>query len=226
MLALEARRMGYRVHVFSPDVASPTGQVADVETTAEYGDLAAVRQFAQQVDVITYEFENVPLDTAVAAHQITPVRPGPQALAVAQNRQREKQFMRDNNLPVAPFVPVQSLADLEAGLAQIGVPAVLKTAESGYDGKGQVKINQLQEAAAAWQTIGQKPAVLEGWVNFVQEVSVVGARDVYGDFAAYGLIQNDHANHILDISRSPRRSTRPWPTVPSPWLTLSCNNWT
>lgn len=203
MLALEARRMGVRVHVFSPGKNTPTGQVADVETTAVYDDLDAVRQFASSVDVVTYEFENVPLATAVAAQEIVPVRPGPQALAVAQNRLREKQFMRENGLPVAPHTAVESLADLKAGLAELSLPAVLKTAESGYDGKGQVKIEQAEEAEEAWQAIGQNPAVLEAWIPFEREVSVVGARDVHGKFAHYGLIENEHVNHILDVSLSP-----------------------
>ncbi len=205
MLALAARRMGYRVHAFSPDQDSPAGQVADVETTADYLDLTAVADFAHQVDVITYEFENVPLPTAVAAHAITPVRPGPQALKIAQHRQREKQFLHDHCLPIAPFVVVQNLADLHAGLAQLGVPAVLKTAESGYDGKGQVKIEQVAQASAAWQAIGAQPAILEGWVTVTREVSVVAARDLYGNFAHYGLIENAHVNHILDVSLSPAR---------------------
>ena len=203
MLALEARRMGYGVHVFSPGRGTPTGQVADVETTAVYENLDAVRDFARSVDVITYEFENVPLATAVAAQEIVPVHPGPQALAVAQHRLREKQFMSEHGLPVTPYTAVDSLADLEAGLAHIGLPAVLKTAESGYDGKGQVKIEQASDAEAAWQAIGQQPAVLEAWVTFEREVSLVAARDVYGQFAHYGLIENEHVNHILDVSLSP-----------------------
>lgn len=205
MLALEARQMGYRVHVFSPGQDTPTGQVADVETTAVYTDLDAVRAFARQVDVVTYEFENVPLATAVAAQEIVPVHPAPQALAVAQNRLREKQFMTQHGLPVAPYAPVHSLADLEQAMTKVSLPAVLKTAESGYDGKGQVKIEQASEAEAAWERIGRKPAVLEAWVNFEREVSVVAARDQQGHFAHYGLIENEHANHILDVSLSPAR---------------------
>lgn len=203
MFTTAAKQMGYRVVVFSPSKYTPTGQLADKEITADYLDLDAVRAFAQEVDVITYEFENVPLATALAAAEIVPVHPNPNALATAQNRIREKLFMRENGLPVAPFVPIQSLSDFEEALTKIGLPAVLKTAESGYDGKGQVKIEATNQAAEAWEVIGQKAAVLEGWVTFEKEISVVGARDIYGNFAHYGAIENDHRNHILDVSMSP-----------------------
>lgn len=203
MFTQEAKRMGYRVHVYSPGKDTPTGQITDKEITAAYDDFDAIRAFARDVDVITYEFENVPLATALAAAEIVPVHPNPNALATAQNRIREKLFMRKHGLPVAPFVPVQSFEDLQNGLTEIGVPAILKTAESGYDGKGQVRIEQVSEATAAWDEIGQKPAVLEQVIHFEREVSVVGGRDINGTFAAYGLIENEHVNHILDLSISP-----------------------
>jgi 5-(carboxyamino)imidazole ribonucleotide synthase len=203
MLAVAARQMGYRVHVLSPGRDTPTGQVADVEVVAAYEDLEAVRQFAQAVDVVTYEFENVPADTAVTCTQYAPLRPGAHVLRVAQNRLREKQFMQDNDLPVTAFAEVNSLADLEAGLAAVGCPSVLKTAVSGYDGKGQVKINQPDEAAEAWAMMGERTAVLEAWVAFEREVSVVAARGLDGAFAHYGLIANEHRNHILDVSVAP-----------------------
>ena len=205
MAAIEARRMGYTVHVFSPEPHSPTGQVADHETVADYLDLEAVRAFAQQVDVVTYEFENVPLATATACAEHVPVYPSPHVLATAQNRLREKAFMAENGLPVPPFAPVYRLADLQAGLVALGTPAVLKTAESGYDGKGQVKIHHADEATAAWAAIGQQPAILEAFVPFVQELSVVAARGQQGDFAHYGTIENEHQNHILYRSISPAR---------------------
>ena len=203
MLALAARPFGYRIHVFSPEANSPTGQVADREFVAAYDDLDAVRDFAHSVDVVTYEFENVPLATAEACAAIVPLRPGAQALRVAQNRLREKTFFADNGLPTVPFAAVHSLADLQTGLAEIGCPAVLKTAVSGYDGKGQVKINHPDEAAAAWQEVGEADCILEGWVAFEREVSMVAARDVNGRIAHYNLIENDHANHILDVSVAP-----------------------
>lgn len=205
MLAVAARRMGFGVWVFSPGRGTPAGQVADLEITAEYGDLAAVRRLAEGVDVVTYEFENVPAETARVCAEVALLRPGAQVLHVAQNRLREKGFMRDNGLPTTPFVGVRSLAELEAGLAVVGCPAVLKTAESGYDGKGQVKITRPGEAPSAWQAMGGRAAILEGWVTFEREVSVVGARGVAGQFVHYGLMANDHRDHILDVSVAPFR---------------------
>jgi len=203
MLALAARRMGYRVHVFSPERHSPTGQVADLEIAAPYGDLTAVRQFAAQVDVITLEFENVPAETAVAAAEMTPLRPGPGILHIAQNRRREKRFLAQVGLPVTPFAPVNNRRDLATALDKIGCPAILKTAASGYDGKGQVRLDKPEQAAAAWEAINREEAVLEQFLAFEREVSVVVARGLDGRTAHYGVIENDHQNHILDISRAP-----------------------
>lgn len=208
MLILAARPLAYRTCVFSPEQNSPAGQLADVEICADYNDLDAVRRFAQSVDVITYEFENVPSATAVACDQFAPLRPGGQLLHVAQNRLREKQCFLNLGLPTAPFRPVHSLADLEAGLAELGCPAVLKTAVLGYDGKGQQKISQPQEAAAAWQAVGQADCILESWVPFERELSMIAARGIDGRFAHYGLIENSHQHHILDISK--------WPTAVAP----------
>lgn len=202
MLALVARRMGYGVHVYSPEAHSPTGQVADVEMVAAYDDLAALQKFAEGVDVVTYEFENVPAITAVTLAERVPLRPGPHVLTVCQNRLQEKNFLAAHGLPVAPFVPVHSLMELEVGLAQIGCPAVLKTAVSGYDGKGQVKITAPEQAAEAWQMIGQT-AVLEAFVPFQRELSVVAVRGLDHTFAYYGPIENSHTNHILDIAKAP-----------------------
>jgi 5-(carboxyamino)imidazole ribonucleotide synthase len=205
MLALAARQMGYRVHVLSPDSDSPTGQIADREFVATYEDLDAVRQFAQGVDVVTYEFENVPGATAVTCAQFAPLHPGPQALHIAQNRLREKEFMVRHGLPVTPFAEVGSLAGLLVGLEKIGAPAILKTATSGYDGKGQEKIVNRQSSIVNrhWEAIGQQPAILEAFVEFEREVSVVAARGADGSFAHFGVIENDHANHILDVSTTP-----------------------
>jgi 5-(carboxyamino)imidazole ribonucleotide synthase len=203
MLALEARRLGYRVQVFSPERDSPTGQVADREHVADYADLNAVRAFARAVDVVTLEFENVPAETAQAAAEGAPLRPGPNVLYVAQNRQREKDFLRAAGIPVPRYRPVTALADLAPGLDHVGVPAVLKTASSGYDGKGQVKIERREDAGAAWAAIGGHPAVLEAWVPFERELSVVAARGLDGAFAHYGVIENTHQNHILDVSAAP-----------------------
>lgn len=203
MLAQVARQHDIQTVVYSPGTNTPAGQVADAEISAAYDDLEAIRAFAKQVDVITYEFENVPLMSAMTADEITPVHPNPRILAIARNRVREKSYMQDIGIPVAPFQPVSSLQDLEVGLANLGVPAVLKTAEEGYDGKGQIKITDPAEAEQAWQMLGQKPSVLEGWIEFEREISVLGARDQQGGFTSYGPIENDHANHILDVSLIP-----------------------
>lgn len=202
MLALEARQMGYRVHVLSPDSDSPTGQVADKEVTAVYTNLPVVEAFAREVDVVTYEFENVPAETAEACAKHAPLHPGAQVLYVAQNRLREKQFFVENGLPTVPFRAVDSLESLMAALDEIGTPAVLKTASSGYDGKGQEKIvnSQLSIVNCQWEAVGEQPCILEGFVAFEREVSVVAARGVDGAFAHFGLLENDHANHILDVS--------------------------
>ncbi len=213
MLAIAARQMGYRIHVLSPDSNSPTGQIADKEVTAAYDDLDAIRTFARGVDVVTYEFENVPAATASACQEFAPLRPGAHILHVAQNRLREKTFFADNNLPVAPFVAVDSLEDLVDALEKIGLPAVLKTATSGYDGKGQTtiqptnlqtnKLTNQQLAQSAWDAINHQPAILETFVTFERELSMVAARGLDGSFIHYGLIENDHANHILDVSIAP-----------------------
>jgi 5-(carboxyamino)imidazole ribonucleotide synthase len=204
MLALAARTMGYRVAVLSPEAEpTPTGMIADSVCTAPYDDLDSVRRFAQGVDVVTYEFENVPAATAAACAEWALLHPGAQGLHVAQNRVREKAFFTAQGLPTVPYAAVESLADLVAALASVGTPAILKTATSGYDGKGQVTIGATGEAAAAWQAIGQRAAVLEGFVTFERELSVVAARGQDGCFAHYGVIDNEHANHILDLSVAP-----------------------
>ena len=203
MLALAARRMDYRVHVFSPQRDSPTGQVADREFAAAYDDLDAVRRFAESVDVVTYEFENVPSQTAETCAAVVPVHPNERALHIAQNRLREKEFFVQNDLPVTPFAVVDSLEALAAGLAQTGYPAVIKTAESGYDGKGQFKITLEEEIETAWEAAGCREAILEGFVPYDRELSVIAARSVDGQFAHFGVIENHHRRHILDISIAP-----------------------
>ncbi len=203
MFAIAARRMGYRVHTFSPDSDTPTGQVADVETTASYDDLDAVREFARHVQVVTFEFENVAAEAAQAAATFAPVRPGGFVLHTTQHRLREKTFLRAQGLPVTPFVACQTLAQVEQGLRELGCPAVLKTAGFGYDGKGQHKITSLEQAAEAWQALGGQEAVLEAFVDFACEASVVAVRGSDGEFAHYGLVENTHARHILDVSVAP-----------------------
>jgi 5-(carboxyamino)imidazole ribonucleotide synthase len=203
MFALAAKRMGYRVHVFSPERDTPTGQAADVEITAPYEDLEAVRAFARDVSVVTFEFENVPALTAAAAGEFAPVRPAGSVLHTTQNRLREKTFLSRAGLPVTPFQPIHSLADLQLGLTRLGCPAVLKTAAFGYDGKGQVQIPAPSSAEAAWDALGRQESILEAWVDFELEASVVAARGLAGGFAHYGVIANTHRQHILDVSVAP-----------------------
>ena len=208
MLALAAKAMGYRIHTFSPERDSPTGQVADREVAAAYDDVDAVRDFVRHVDVVTFEFENVPAHVAeIATAEGVPVRPGGHVLHTAQNRLREKRFFAEAGLPVTPFAAVHTRADLTAAVAQLGAPAVLKTAAFGYDGKGQVKLERgdAAELDAAWTAVGAQPAILEAFVPFIHEVSVVAARGVDGSFANYGVMENIHVDHILDLSIVPAR---------------------
>ena len=205
MLALEARRMGYRVHTLSPGVDTPTGQVADLEVSAEYDDLEAIRAFARGVDVVTFEFENVLNDAADAAAEIVPVRPSGSALHITQQRAREKAFLADRGYPVAPFAKAQSLDELAVGLGAVGLPAIVKTSVFGYDGKGQHRINSIEEGERVWGLIGHQEAIIERLVEFTMEISVVAARGLDGEFAHYGAIENVHHNHILDLSVCPAR---------------------
>lgn len=203
MFAIEARKMGYRVHTFSPDTDTPTGQVADFETSADYNDLELVEKFARSVDVVTFEFENVPSKTVEIAAQFAPVHPKGEILHTTQNRLREKTFLSKNGFPVAPFRHIKTLDDLYHAVQEIGVPSVLKTAGFGYDGKGQQKIKAVGEVENAFEKLNGSDAVLECFIEFEKEVSVVCARDQKGNFAHYGVIENAHENHILDISFAP-----------------------
>ncbi len=205
MFAIEARKMGYRVHTFSPDTDTPTGQVADFETSADYNDLAAVEKFARTVDVVTFEFENVPSRTVEVAAGFAEVHPRGEILHTTQNRLREKTFLSANGFPVAPFRHIKTPDDLYHAVTELGTPAVLKTAGFGYDGKGQQKIKAIGEIDNAFENLKGSDAVLEAFIEFEKEVSVVCARDQRGDFAHYGVIENSHANHILDVSFAPAR---------------------
>ena len=203
MFAIAARRMGYRVHTFSPETDTPTGQVADVEVQAAYEDLDAVRDFTQHVDVVTFEFENIPVATVDAVAERVPVRPSGAVLHTTQHRLREKSFLARGGFPVTPFRSVRGPDDLRAAMADIGYPAVLKTAGFGYDGKGQATVTTLDEAEAALRGLGDQEAILEAFVDFEREVSVVAARGLDGSFTHYGVIENAHRHHILDVSVAP-----------------------
>jgi 5-(carboxyamino)imidazole ribonucleotide synthase len=203
MFAIAARRMGYRVHTYSPDSDTPTGQVADLEVTAPYSDLDRVRQFARKVEVVTFEFENVPGETAAAAAEFTHVRPAGEILHTTQNRIREKSYLRDAGIPVTPFSSVETLEQLHAAIEHHGCPCYLKTAGFGYDGKGQMRIPSLEHADAAWDALSRVPAVIEKCIDFECELSVVAARGLCGEFAHYGVVRNDHQHQILDVSVAP-----------------------
>jgi 5-(carboxyamino)imidazole ribonucleotide synthase len=205
MFAIAARRMGYRVHTLSPDQDTPTGQVADVEVMASYDDLDAVSEFARRVSAVTFEFENVPAPTAEAAARCAPVRPSGSVLHTTQQRIREKSFLKNAGLPTTPYREVRTLEDLDRAISELGCPAVLKTAAFGYDGKGQFRIDAPDRTAEAWDAIGRQEAVLEAFIDFACEISVVAARGEDGEFVHYGAIENQHSRHILDVSVAPAR---------------------
>jgi 5-(carboxyamino)imidazole ribonucleotide synthase len=203
MLAIAARRMGYRIRTFSPEKDTPTGQVADSEIVARYDDEAAVRAFAQTVDVLTFEFENIPSQTVAWAAEHCPVRPSGDVLHICQHRLREKQFLAKAGLPLPRFAPVHSEAQLRVAVSDLGFPCVLKTAAFGYDGKGQQKLTAESDLAAAWAQFAGQPAVLEQWAPFVKEISVLVARGADGATAVYPVCENQHAQHILDVTIVP-----------------------
>lgn len=205
MFAIAARQMGYRVHTFSSETDTPTGQVADVEIAASYDDLDAVRRFAQAVQVVTFEFENVPAACVDAAAAFVPVRPGGAALHITQNRLREKTFLASNGFPTTKFTAVHGVDDLNAAVEKVGFPAIMKTASSGYDGKGQAKVANLEDAVQAFHGCGGQEMIVEGFVDFELEFSMVMARGVDGQFVHWGAIQNRHKHHILDVSFAPAR---------------------
>lgn len=200
MFAIEARRLGFGVHVYSPDSATPAGAVADREWVAEYDDDEALKKFAQSVDVVTLEFENVPTSTLDRLLEFVPVRPGPQVLEAAQNRLKEKTAMRRFGLPTAPFAEVSSQAELQTKLQEFGGRGILKTASWGYDGKGQASVSIGDDLAAIWKNYQGTETILEGFVDFQRELSVIGVRDSNGAFVSYEPVLNVHANHILDVS--------------------------
>jgi 5-(carboxyamino)imidazole ribonucleotide synthase len=203
MLAMAAARLGFRCHIYSPEADSCAFDVADAVTIAAYEDEAALARFAEAVDVVTYEFENVPAQTAavLAAHR--QVRPDPQVLAKTQDRLIEKQAVAALGIATAPFRAVDSAADAQAAVAALGRPAVLKTRRLGYDGKGQRMIGPNDDAAAAFVALGGVPCILEGFVRFAREVSVVAARGADGSVVCFDLTENEHRDHILRRSIVP-----------------------
>ncbi len=205
MLSVAASRLGFKTHIFEPGANPPAGQVAQSVTTAPYEDEAALRAFAASVDVITYEFENIPTSALDILEALRPIPPGRAALATSQDRLAEKAFLRDLGLMTAPFADVASEADLNSALETIGAPAILKTRRFGYDGKGQARIMALEDAASAYADMAGAPSILEGFVNFSNEVSVIGARALNGSVACFDPGENVHLGGILHTTTVPAR---------------------
>lgn len=203
MLALAAARLGFRCHIFAPDRDSPAFDVVRESTRADYDDEQALARFAENVDVVTYEFENIPAETAAFLAPLVPVLPDPRVLATTQDRVAEKHFILGLGIGTAPYAAVATAADLSAALDRIGRPAVLKTRRFGYDGKGQAAITKELAAEAAWLEVGAQPSILEAFVPFAREVSVVAARAADGTVECFDLTENEHRDHILKVSRVP-----------------------
>ncbi|MCE8007737.1 5-(carboxyamino)imidazole ribonucleotide synthase [Aestuariivita sp.] len=205
MLSVAASRMGMKTHIFEPGTQPPAGQVADRVTTAPYDDHAALIAFAEAVDVISYEFENIPTQALDVLEAHRPIRPGREALRISQDRLIEKEFLQSLGLTTAPFADIADLAGLEAALARVGTPAILKTRRFGYDGKGQVRIDDPSQAADALSAMAGAPAILEGFVDFSHEVSVIAARGLDGSVASFDPGENVHRDGILRTTTVPAR---------------------
>ena len=206
MTAREARRTGYRTVIYTDEPSgSPAGQLADREINASYFDEEARDLFVKEVDVVTMEFENIPSPFLRAIEPLVPVFPGRQALEICQNREREKTFLKKSGIPHAAFRVVKNADDLREAVAALGTPCVLKTADFGYDGKGQQKLTGGEDFEAVWRALGAPRGVVEQWVDFVMEISVVCARSRDGAFAPFPACENIHRHHILDITIAPAR---------------------
>ncbi len=205
MSAMAAAHMGYKVHIFTPETDSPASQVAYRTTVAEYTDTQALKAFARAVDVITFEFENIPHESLELLASSVAVHPSPQVLRICRNRLREKNFVKSLGIGTAPFRAVTDESSLEEAVKSLGIPSILKTTELGYDGKGQAKILGAKQALAAWQSLGRTEAVLEGFVDFHMEISVIVARSSNNETKAYVPVENEHKNHILHRTHVPAR---------------------
>ena len=205
MLSVAAARLGFRTHIFEPGANPPAGDVAHTLTTAGYDDVDALTAFAKSVDIVTFEFENIPTDALDVIENITPIRPNREALRTSQDRLVEKQFLEGLGLTVAPFADIANAADLEAAMTTIGAPSILKTRRFGYDGKGQSRLRSADDAAGALADMAGNPAVLEGFVNFTAEVSVIAARSPSGEVACFDPGENVHRDGILHTTTVPAR---------------------
>ncbi len=203
MFAIAGRKMGYRIHTFDPTPDCPTGQIADREVNRPFTDISALQDFAKQVDVITYEFENIPVEPLRSIEGIVPLFPNPQVLHICQNRRREKEWLQKNGFPVAPFCVVDSIEGFKKAVSEIGFPSVLKTADFGYDGKGQQKLSVSSDLEFVWSQLQAPVGVLEGWISYDAELSVIVARNSQGEMKSFPVIRNHHENHILALSQVP-----------------------
>ncbi len=203
MSALAAARLGYRCHIFTPEAHAPAVQVAAGATIADYEDREALLRFADAVDVITFEFENVSAEGLDLLASRKPVRPGPDVLRISQDRILEKTFLNEAGVATAPWAAVHDLDDLHDAVMRLGLPAVLKTTRLGYDGKGQAVIRTAEEAEAAFEALKPKPLILEGFVDFAAECSVIVARGGDGEMSAFDTVENRHRDHILDLTLAP-----------------------
>lgn len=203
MLARAASRMGYKTHIFTPEKDSPASHVATATTIGAYQDTTALRAFGQNVDVVTFEFENVPAETLEMLEQLVTVRPKPSVLFTTRHRLREKEFIKAQGIGTAPFAAVRSEVDLAAAVKAIGTPCVLKTCELGYDGKGQAVIKEAKLAEHAWARLGRTECILEGFIEFSAEASVIVARSTTGEMRCYPLVENIHKDHILHKTIAP-----------------------
>jgi 5-(carboxyamino)imidazole ribonucleotide synthase len=203
MLAMAAARLGFKCHVLCPEPTSPAFDVVRRVTEADYSDKAALDRFADDVDVVTYEFENVPAETAAFLAARKPVLPDPKVLAITQDRLAEKNFVASLGIATAPYAAAGSEGELAKSLTSVGCPAVLKTRRFGYDGKGQATLHSPDDAIAAWTAAGGQPSIVEAFVPFEREISVVAARGRDGKIQCFDVAENEHRNHILKVSRIP-----------------------
>jgi 5-(carboxyamino)imidazole ribonucleotide synthase len=209
MSALAAARLGYRCHILTREKDSPASQVSMATTISDYHEPDGLRRFAAAVDVISFEFENVSAEGLDLLASLKPVRPSPEILRISQDRVLEKTFLNRAGVATAPWMPVADLDSLRAAVARIGLPAILKTTRFGYDGKGQVTLRSADDLPAAFAALSPKPLILEGYIDFSQEISVVAARGEDGVYAAFDTVENRHRNHILDITLAPARVPEP-----------------
>lgn len=209
MLSMAAARLGYKTHIFEPGAEPPAGHVADMVTTAPYEDHAALARFAQDVDVITYEFENIPTAALDLLEQHRTIHPNRTALARSQDRLTEKEFLQDLGLKTAPFRAIGSALELQAAIAEIGPKGILKTRRFGYDGKGQIRLTGGEDCAAVWDQMAGAPCILEGWVPFLREISVIGARAQDGAVACFDPGENVHRDGILRTTTVPAKVAGP-----------------